>query len=109
MNIFKKCPYIDYRYVLSIYGPPLPEEDDGQAEGAQASWEDRVELVPNVTRVAVAKDSQSRRMHLQILWVVQVVKGINKRCIEPFLCAFSAAKLSQIVRDVLEKDTFVRG
>ena len=37
MNIFKKCPYIDYRYVLSIYGPPLPEEDDGQAEGAQAS------------------------------------------------------------------------
>ena len=80
------------------------KENHCQAKCAKTSRQDRIQFVPDVARVTLAQGFRCR-MHLEILRVVQVVKGVNKGCIKPVLCAFSPTKLTEVVRNVLEKDS----
>ena len=84
------------------------KKDHGQAEGAKASRQDWIQLVANVARVAIAWECTRgigrSRERLKVIRIVEIVQRVNKGGIQSRLSALGAAKLSDVVRDVLEED-----
>ena len=83
------------------------KKDDGQAEGAKASRQDWIQLVANVARVAIAWECARAigfRERLKVIRIVEIVQRVNKGGIQSSLSALGAAKLSDVVRDVLQED-----